>query len=102
MIYALTHSIGAGTMILENAAVVASIPARHKFSASYYHSFGATEDSIVFIEQPLYVDDGARNGHTAANNLKWKKAEMVRHTSQKSNYLINWHLQDKILLNGLK
>ena len=71
-----------GTMILENASVVGSIPSRHKNSPSYYHSFGMTDDYIVFVEQPLYVDEVDRNGLGGSslvhNNLKWKKTEMVR------------------------
>ena len=85
-------SIFLGTMILENANIVTSIPCRHKHSPSFYHSFGMTRDYIVFVEQPLYVDEmdkmgmGAhptetKNGQLAGtgvhNNLRWKKTEMV-------------------------
>ena len=70
-------------MILENAEIVASIPARHKHSPSYFHSFGMSEDFVIFVEQPLYVQDENRNGSTSENgpihcNLKWRKTEMVR------------------------
>ena len=78
-------------MLLENASIVASIPCRHKHSPSFYHSFGVTRDYVVFVEQPLYVDemdkvgscgnDNGKNGHLAGtgvhNNLRWKKTEMV-------------------------
>ena len=69
-------------MILENAEIVASIPARHKHSPSYFHSFGMSEDFVIFVEQPLYVQDENRNGSTSENgpihsNLKWRKTEMV-------------------------
>ena len=69
-------------MILENATIVGSIPSRHKNSPSYYHSFGMTDNFVVFVEQPLYVDEVDRNGGLGGNalvhsNLKWKKTEMV-------------------------
>lgn len=36
--------------------VVCSIPSRSLLQPSYYHSFGITENYIVFIEQPLKLD----------------------------------------------
>ena len=70
-----------GTMMIENAEIIASIPCRHKSSPSYYHSFGLTEDYIIFVEQPLYVDEECVNGYRPANNspkhLRWKRNEMV-------------------------
>ncbi|XP_018410905.1 PREDICTED: beta,beta-carotene 15,15'-dioxygenase [Nanorana parkeri] len=41
---------------LKNAEVLCSIPAHHLLSPSYYHSFGMTENYIIFIEQPLKLD----------------------------------------------
>ncbi|XP_068117330.1 beta,beta-carotene 15,15'-dioxygenase [Hyperolius riggenbachi] len=41
---------------LKNAEVVCSIPAHNLLSPSYYHSFGMTENYIIFIEQPLKLD----------------------------------------------
>lgn len=38
---------------MEKASILCSIPVRHRFYPSYYHSFCITEDFIVFIEQPL-------------------------------------------------
>ncbi|XP_072254224.1 beta,beta-carotene 15,15'-dioxygenase-like [Pyxicephalus adspersus] len=41
---------------LKNTEVLCSIPAHHLLSPSYYHSFGITENYIIFIEQPLKLD----------------------------------------------
>ncbi|CAH2324534.1 beta,beta-carotene 15,15 -monooxygenase [Pelobates cultripes] len=41
---------------LKNAEVLCSIPAHRLLSPSYYHSFGMTENYIIFIEQPLKLD----------------------------------------------
>ncbi len=44
-----------------------TIPARHKNSPAYFHSFGLTKDFVVFVEQPLYLsDDDCRNGYGGA------------------------------------
>lgn len=90
-------------MIIENATVVGSIPARHKSSPSYYHSFGMTQDFIVFVEQPLYVDEVDRNGFGTPlvhNNLKWKKTEMASHEMKwaKESLHISHHFQVNIYL----
>uniref|UniRef100_A0A8C5N3V2 Beta-carotene oxygenase 1 n=1 Tax=Leptobrachium leishanense TaxID=445787 RepID=A0A8C5N3V2_9ANUR len=41
---------------LKNAEVLCSIPAHRLLSPSYYHSFGMTENYVIFIEQPLKLD----------------------------------------------
>lgn len=41
---------------LKSAEVLCSIPAHHLLSPSYYHSFGMTENYIIFIEQPLKLE----------------------------------------------
>ncbi|NXV64182.1 BCDO2 oxygenase, partial [Molothrus ater] len=41
---------------LEGAKVLCSIPPRDRAKPSYYHSFGMTENYIVFIEQPLRLN----------------------------------------------
>ncbi|XP_053307678.1 carotenoid-cleaving dioxygenase, mitochondrial-like [Spea bombifrons] len=41
---------------LHGASVVCSIPAKDNMKPSYYHSFGMTENYIVFIEQPLKLN----------------------------------------------
>ena len=71
-----------GTMMIENGRTVCGIPARHKHSPAYFHSFGMTEDYVAFVEQPLFVDD-VRNGMGGAGqamnsqSLRWRKTEMV-------------------------
>ncbi|NXS37677.1 BCDO2 oxygenase, partial [Pomatostomus ruficeps] len=41
---------------LQGAKVLCSIPPRDRAKPSYYHSFGMTENYIVFIEQPLRLN----------------------------------------------
>ncbi|NXM16601.1 BCDO2 oxygenase, partial [Ploceus nigricollis] len=41
---------------LEGAKVLCSIPPRDRAKPSYYHSFGMTENYIIFIEQPLKLN----------------------------------------------
>ncbi|XP_076318574.1 carotenoid-cleaving dioxygenase, mitochondrial-like isoform X2 [Tachypleus tridentatus] len=36
-------------------SIMCSIPARYRFYPSYYHSFGITDNYIVFVEQPLLL-----------------------------------------------
>ena len=68
-------------MILQ---VVASIPCRHKHSPAFFHSFGLSDDYLIFIEQPLYADNADwKNGHqggvaSSSKRLRWKRNEMVR------------------------
>lgn len=41
---------------LSKMAIVATIPSSWKVNFSYYHSFGMSENYLVFIEQPLTVN----------------------------------------------
>ncbi|KAG8569260.1 hypothetical protein GDO81_014324 [Engystomops pustulosus] len=41
---------------LHGAQVICSIPASDRWNPSYYHSFGMTENYIVFIEQPIKLN----------------------------------------------
>ncbi|KAL1007237.1 hypothetical protein UPYG_G00083840 [Umbra pygmaea] len=41
---------------LQNVEVVCNIPFRSTLFPSYYHSFGMTENYIVFVEQPFKLD----------------------------------------------
>ncbi|XP_063799269.1 carotenoid-cleaving dioxygenase, mitochondrial-like isoform X3 [Pseudophryne corroboree] len=41
---------------LHGAQVICSIPAKDKWNPSYYHSFGMTENFIVFMEQPIKLN----------------------------------------------
>ncbi|NWH95515.1 BCDO2 oxygenase, partial [Aegithalos caudatus] len=42
--------------LLEGAKVLCSIPPMDRAKPSYYHSFGMTENYIIFIEQPLKLN----------------------------------------------
>ncbi|XP_017285368.1 beta,beta-carotene 15,15'-dioxygenase [Kryptolebias marmoratus] len=41
---------------LKKAQVVCTVPCRSLLSPSYYHSFGMTDNYIIFIEQPFKLD----------------------------------------------
>lgn len=41
---------------LQHAEVLCTLPSRSLLSPSYYHSFGLTENHIVFLEQPFKLD----------------------------------------------
>lgn len=41
---------------LKHLEVMCSVPSRSLLHPSYYHSFGVTENYIVFIEQPFKLD----------------------------------------------
>ncbi|XP_051787766.1 beta-carotene oxygenase 2b isoform X7 [Erpetoichthys calabaricus] len=41
---------------LEGSRIVCSIPSKENMKPSYYHSFGMTENFIVFIEQPIKLN----------------------------------------------
>ncbi|XP_036202795.1 beta,beta-carotene 15,15'-dioxygenase isoform X1 [Myotis myotis] len=41
---------------LQHTEVLCSIPSRSLLSPSYYHSFGVTENYIIFLEQPFKLD----------------------------------------------
>lgn len=43
-------------LCLKNLEVVCSIPCRSLLNPSYYHSFGMTDNYIIFIEQPFKLD----------------------------------------------
>ncbi|XP_020848373.1 beta,beta-carotene 15,15'-dioxygenase [Phascolarctos cinereus] len=41
---------------LKHLEVICSIPSRSLLNPSYYHSFGVTENYIIFLEQPFKMD----------------------------------------------
>lgn len=43
-------------MALQNLQQICSIPFRSKLYPSYYHSFGMTENYIIFVEQAFKLD----------------------------------------------
>lgn len=45
-----------GRSPLKDTEVFCSIAARSLLSPSYYHSFGVTENYIIFLEQPFKLD----------------------------------------------
>ncbi|KAM6177464.1 beta,beta-carotene 15,15'-dioxygenase [Erethizon dorsatum] len=45
-----------GKSPLKHTEVFCSIPSRSLLSPSYYHSFGVTENYVVFLEQPFRLD----------------------------------------------
>lgn len=47
---------GDGELACNKPKVIASIPSSHALGLSYFHSFGLTENYIVFLEQSLVFD----------------------------------------------
>lgn len=45
-----------GKSPVKHAEVFCSISSRSLLSPSYYHSFGVTENYVVFLEQPFKLD----------------------------------------------
>ncbi|NWT15378.1 BCDO2 oxygenase, partial [Vireo altiloquus] len=62
---------------LEGAKVLCSIPPMDKAKPSYYHSFGMTENYIIFIEQPLKLNllkiiTSKLRGKTILDGISWE------------------------------
>ncbi|NXB08300.1 BCDO2 oxygenase, partial [Cnemophilus loriae] len=63
--------------LLEGAKVLCSICPRDRAKPSYYHSFGMTENYIVFIEQPLRLNllkiiTSKLHGKTILDGIRWE------------------------------
>uniref|UniRef100_A0A665VU92 Beta-carotene oxygenase 2 n=1 Tax=Echeneis naucrates TaxID=173247 RepID=A0A665VU92_ECHNA len=61
---------------LEGATVLCSIPSADKTKPSYYHSFGESENYVVFIEQPIKMDllkivTGKLRGKSISAGFSW-------------------------------
>lgn len=72
-----------GENLVDEATVVAKIPARWKFHPSYSHSFGITENFFVIIESPLTVSVPSLIKSTFIpatfdNCMKWLEGEKAR------------------------
>lgn len=68
---------------LEHVEVLCSIASRSLFSPSYYHSFGITENYIIFLEQPFKMDilkmaTAYIRGVSWGSCLTFHKEDMVR------------------------
>lgn len=69
-------SIPDGEDKFENVKVISKIPSKHKFSPSYMHSFGITQNYFVVIEQPLVMPAfqmkiSQYTKSSFVNNFKW-------------------------------
>ncbi|XP_027555206.1 beta,beta-carotene 9',10'-oxygenase isoform X1 [Neopelma chrysocephalum] len=65
------------TDTLEGAKVLCSIPPMDRAKPSYYHSFGMTENYIIFIEQPLKLNlfqivTSKLCGKTICDGISWE------------------------------
>lgn len=72
-----------GKSPLKRTEVLCSIASRSLLSPSYYHSFGITENYIVFLEQPFNMDilkmaTAYIRGTSWASCLAFHKEEKVR------------------------
>ncbi|CAH2320158.1 beta,beta-carotene 9, 10 -oxygenase isoform X1 [Pelobates cultripes] len=87
---------------LHGARVVCSIPARNSLKPSYYHSFGMTENYIVFIEQPITINvlkiiTGNVTGTPISKCLNWDPScEVIFHVVKKHSgelHPVTFHAQ---------
>ncbi|XP_064490650.1 carotenoid-cleaving dioxygenase, mitochondrial isoform X2 [Pseudopipra pipra] len=65
------------TDTLEGAKVLCSIPPMDRAKPSYYHSFGMTENYIIFIEQPLKLNlfqivTSKLRGQAICDGISWE------------------------------
>ncbi|XP_037321072.2 carotenoid-cleaving dioxygenase, mitochondrial [Pungitius pungitius] len=61
---------------LEGVSVLCSIPSSEKSKPSYYHSFGMSENYVVFIEQPIKMNllkivTGKLRGKSISDRILW-------------------------------
>ena len=75
---------------------IGKIPSRRRDQPCYMHSFGMSEDFIVILEQPLFVDKTATNGINLHHHLKWKS-----HLPVSKNHLISPLLNETIYISPL-
>lgn len=66
---------------LKKAVILTTISSSWKTSMSYYHSFGMSENYIVFIEQPLVVSavklaTSQVKGHSMRDCMNWSPEEL--------------------------
>ena len=50
------HKSSESGNICDNSQLIATVPSSHKMGLSYFHSFGITENYIVFLEQSLKLN----------------------------------------------
>jgi beta,beta-carotene 9',10'-dioxygenase len=67
---------------LSKAAILVTIPSSWKTNMSYYHSFGMSENYIVFIEQPLIINSmklvtSQVKGKCMRDCMTWSPEEQV-------------------------
>lgn len=72
-----------GENLIDDATIVAKIPARFKFHPSYMHSFGITDNFFIIIESPLTVSvpsliKSSFVGTTFDKCFKWLTGEQTR------------------------
>ncbi|PRD31729.1 UNVERIFIED_CONTAM: Beta,beta-carotene 15,15'-dioxygenase [Trichonephila clavipes] len=67
----------------ERASILTSISSTHKTCFSYYHSFGLTENYILFLEQPLLVNTvrmaaSGIKGYSLKDCFDWNPSQKTR------------------------
>ncbi|XP_058866075.1 carotenoid-cleaving dioxygenase, mitochondrial-like isoform X1 [Acipenser ruthenus] len=74
---------------LQGAQIICSIPPQDGAKPSYYHSFGMTENYVVFIEQPIKLNlleiiAAKMRGKCLSDGIKWEPDhETVIHVASK-------------------
>ncbi|XP_037795664.1 beta,beta-carotene 15,15'-dioxygenase-like [Penaeus monodon] len=71
-----------------SARIVGTIPSSFRASFSYYHSFGMSEEYLLFLEQPLLV-----------NTLKLATSQIK---SRAMHDCMEWHPQEKVKFHLLR
>ncbi|OCT72536.1 beta,beta-carotene 9',10'-oxygenase isoform X2 [Xenopus laevis] len=74
---------------LQGVQIVCSIAAKNSTRPSYYHSFGMTENYIIFVEQPIKINilkilTSNLSGASIADSITWDPAyDTVFHVANK-------------------
>ncbi|KAE8592642.1 hypothetical protein XENTR_v10018831 [Xenopus tropicalis] len=74
---------------LQGVQIVCCIPAKNTMRPSYYHSFGMTENYIIFVEQPIKINvlrilTSNLSGASIADSITWDPScDTVFHVANK-------------------
>ncbi|XP_064390885.1 beta,beta-carotene 15,15'-dioxygenase-like [Halichondria panicea] len=76
---------GKGEHLMDKASILCTVEPKNKLKPGYNHSFGATENYFVFLEQPVHLDiqkvltNKLLNKQTLGDELlAWDDTEMIR------------------------
>jgi carotenoid cleavage dioxygenase-like enzyme len=81
-------SVSAATVMAEQAEVIGKIPSSHKNGLAYFHSFGLTENYIIYFETAVKIDIGRIFGNILFNRPT-VEAVVVDRTFETRIHLMN-------------